>query len=62
MRTSKYRVLTYSNNLFVPEYKFLCFWFSFGEQFQTIGEAKNFIENEKIIAQKPTVVDVNYIV
>lgn len=60
MRNANYRILTYSNGKFVPEYRFLFLWFSYWEEFKSIVEAKEFIENEKILSQRPIVVNTSY--
>ena len=58
---AKYRILTFSNNLFVVHTKWLFFWISESEQFETLADAKSYVENLKILATKPKLVDISYI-
>ena len=60
-KNNNYRVLTYSDGSFVPQYKFIVFWIGFGTAYATIQEAKDFIANEIKAKTKPTVVNISYL-
>lgn len=57
----KYRILTYSNNLYVVQAKWFIFWLTESEQFEKLSDAKSYVENLKILATKPKLVDISYI-
>ena len=59
--TNQFRVLTFSNNLFIVQSKFLWFWISDSEQFSTMHDAKNYITNLKMLAERPKLLDISYI-
>ena len=62
---SNYRILTYSNNLYVVQTKcsfiFFSFWMNEDEQFDNLASAKEYVANLKVLATKPKLVDVTYI-
>lgn len=58
---TKYRILTYSNNLYVVQTKWFFLWLTESEQFETLADAKSYVENLKILATKPKLVDISYI-
>lgn len=59
--TNKYRILTYSNNLYVVQTKWLFFWITEDEQFEYLESAKEYVANLKILATRPKLVDITYI-
>lgn len=61
-----YRILTYSNNLYIVQTRFtlipfISFWINEDEQFDNIASAKEYVANLKVLATKPKLVDVTYI-
>lgn len=58
---SQYRILTYSNNLYIVQTKFLWFWLNEDEQFNNIEKAKQYIANLKLLKEVPKLVDISYI-
>lgn len=58
--TNNYRVLTYSNNLFIVQTKWFFLWLTEDEQFGSLAEAKAYIDNLKLLAMKPKLVDISY--
>ena len=63
MNKNNYRILTFSNGLFVPQDKvfFNLVWSNMGDQFSTIDEAKYFIKDKIAMRTRPTIVSVSYI-
>ena len=57
---TKYRVLTYSNNLFVVQTKWFFLWLTEDEQLGSLAEAKAYIDNLKLLSMKPKLVDISY--
>ena len=61
-KNKNYRILTFSNGVFQPQYKFLgFFWFNFDQVFKDIANAKAFVKAEIANNTKPTVLNVSYI-
>jgi len=61
-KLSDFRILTFSNNLFIVQTRFLFFfWMSEDEQFNSLSDAKAYIENLKILQTRPKLVDIAYI-
>ena len=58
---NKYRILTYSNNLFVVQTKFLFFWITEDEQFNTKDDAISYVKNLKILRAKPQLLSIENI-